>query len=79
MLAAPFPGVYKLGLMTYIIQDLGIQMEVVHDNIRLLEASETFNGKQPDVTGACTYYVNFTFFHIARIRMLSIALIAPFS
>ncbi len=64
MLAAPFAGVNELSIMMDIIQHLGVQVEVIYHHIRLLEAFEALNRKEPDISWPCADYVNFSFFQI---------------
>jgi hypothetical protein len=50
----PLSGIDELSIMVYVIQDLGIEVEVIDNDIRLLEAFKALDCQKTDISGTCT-------------------------
>jgi hypothetical protein len=50
--------------MVDVIQYLGIEMEIIYNNLGLLKTFHAFNSQKPYVARACTYEIDFAFFHL---------------
>ena len=44
----------ELCLVADVVQHLGVEMEIVYDDIRLFQAFEAFYGEKPDIPRPCT-------------------------
>ncbi len=62
MAAAALPGVDELGVVLYVVKDLGVEVEVVDHHVGALEAALSLHRQEPDVAGPRANQVYFSFF-----------------
>jgi hypothetical protein len=62
MVTAPLAGIDEFGIMADIVEDLGIEVKIINDDLSLLQTAQAFHRKQADVSRACADKINNPFF-----------------
>jgi hypothetical protein len=62
-MSSPLSGVDKLGVVSCVIEDLGVDVKIVGDQVCFLKAPQPFQGEEPDISRTRSHKIDFSFFH----------------
>lgn len=72
MLSAALASIYKFCTVINVIKDLGIQVKIIHDDFGLLEAFQSLDRKQTDISRTSADNIDFTCWHVSVWIVLSL-------